>query len=378
VVVFVIARYFIARGLVHLSTRTENKYDDVMVEKLRPFRFAWVAPLLVIYYLAGLLPENAQVIRQAVLLIVLWLVVITFNSVLNGLNAIYEASRRYHGVSIEGYLDLVKLLIIAGALIVTASVLTGQSPVVLLSGLGVIMALLVLMFRDTLLSLVASLQINSNDLVREGDWIEMPSFGADGSVLNISLHTVKVQNWDKTITVIPTYKLLEDPFRNWRGMEESGGRRIKRAIHVDLNTVRFCDREMLERFKNIPLVKEYIEAKLSEASQTASAPEGIESASATPQITNMEVFQAYVTNYLRSRPDLHQEGMTLLVHQLAPGPTGLPLEIYVFTKTVEWAAYEAVQAEILDHLLGALPQFDLRVFQEPTGADFRALAQRQR
>jgi miniconductance mechanosensitive channel len=377
VVVFVIARYFIARGLVYLSTRTENKYDDVMVEKLRPFRFAWVAPLLVIYYLAGLLPENAQIIRQAVLLIILWLVVITFNSILNGLNAIYEASRRYHGVSIEGYLDLVKLLIIAGALIVTASVLTGQSPLVLLSGLGVIMALLVLMFRDTLLSLVASLQINSNDLVREGDWIEMPSFGADGSVLNISLHTVKVQNWDKTITVIPTYKLLEDPFRNWRGMEESGGRRIKRAIHVDLNTVRFCDREMLERFKNVPLVKEYVEAKLSEASQTASAPEGIESASNTPQITNMEVFQAYVTNYLRSRPDLHQEGMTLLVHQLAPGPTGLPLEIYVFTKTVEWAAYEAVQAEILDHLLGALPQFDLRVFQEPTGADFRALTQRQ-
>ncbi len=378
VVVFVIARYFIARGLVYLSTRTENKYDDVMVEKLRPFRFAWVAPLLVIYYLAGLLPENAQVIRQAVLLIVLWLVVITFNSILSGLNAIYESSRRYHGVSIEGYLDLAKLLIIAGALIVTASVLTGQSPVVLLSGLGVIMALLVLMFRDTLLSLVASLQINSNDLVREGDWIEMPSFGADGSVLNISLHTVKVQNWDKTITVIPTYKLLEDPFRNWRGMEESGGRRIKRAIHVDLNTIRFCDREMLERFKNVPLVKEYIEAKLSEASQTGSAAKHLESPPTTPQTTNMEVFQAYVTNYLRNRPDLHQEGMTLLVHQLAPGPTGLPLEIYVFTKTVEWAAYEAVQAEILDHLLGALPQFDLRVFQEPTGADFRALADRQR
>ncbi len=377
VVVFVIARYFIARGLVYLSMRTENKYDDVMVDKLRPFRFAWVAPLLVIYYLAGLLPESTHIIRQVVLLIVLWLVVITVNSILNGLNAIYEASDRYHGVSIQSYLDLAKLLIIAGALIVTASVLTGQSPVVLLSGLGVVMALLVLMFRDTMLSFVASLQISSNDLVREGDWIEMPSFGADGSVLNISLHTVKVQNWDKTITVIPTYKLLEDPFRNWRGMEESGGRRIKRAIHIDLNTVRFCDREMLERFKGIPLIKDYVEAKLSEVSQPGSAPEGVESPSTTPQITNMEVFQAYVTNYLSSRPDLHQEGMILLVHQLAPGPTGLPLEIYVFTKTVEWAAYEAIQAEIIDHLVGTLPQFDLRVFQEPTGADFRALVERQ-
>jgi miniconductance mechanosensitive channel len=237
--------------------------------------------------------------------------------------------------------------------------------------------LLVLMFRDTMLSFVASLQISSNDLVREGDWIEMPSFGADGSVLNISLHTVKVQNWDKTITVIPTYKLLEDPFRNWRGMEESGGRRIKRAISIDLNSVKFCDRTMLERFKNIPLIKGYIDAKLSEDSQTGSVPASVESSSTTPQLTNMEVFQAYVTNYLRSRPDLHQEGMTLLVLQLAPGPTGLPLEIYAFTKTVEWAAYEAIQAEILDHLVGALPQFDLRVFQEPTGADFRALVERQ-
>lgn len=377
VVVFLIARYFIAQGLVYLSTRTKNKYDDVIVDKLRPFRFAWVAPLLVIYYLAGLLPDAAQLIRQAVLLIILWLVVLTINSILNGVNAIYEASDRYRGVSIQGYLDLVKLILVAGALIVTASVLTGQSPVVLLSGLGVVMALLVLMFRDTVLSFVASLQINSNDLVREGDWIEMPSFGADGSVMNISLHTVKVQNWDKTITVIPTYKLLEAPFRNWRGMEESGGRRIKRAIYVDLNTVRFCDREALERFKNIDLIEDYLAAKLSAGGQTVSASANPGSLSTAPQLTNMEVFQAYVSSYLRNRPDLHQEEMILLVRQLAPGPTGLPLEIYAFTKTVEWAAYEAIQAEILDHLLGAMPLFDLRVFQEPTGADFRALGGRQ-
>jgi miniconductance mechanosensitive channel len=373
VVVFLIARYFIARGLVYLSARTQNKYDDVLVDKLRPFRFAWVAPLLVIYYLAALLPESVQVIRQAVLLIILWLVVLTINSILNGVNAIYEASDRFRGVSIQGYLDLTKLVMIVGALIVTASVFTGQSPVVLLSGLGVVMALLVLMFRDTMLSFVASVQINSSDLVREGDWIEMPSYEADGSVMNISLHTVKVQNWDKTITVIPTYKLMEAPFKNWRGMEESGGRRMKRAIHVDLNSIRFCDRATLERFSNIDLVREYVEARLPGSEQTGSVPVRADGVSATPQVTNMEVFQAYVTNYLKGRPDLHQEGMTLLVHQLDPGPTGLPLEIYAFTKTVEWQEFEAIQAEITDHLLGALPQFDLRVFQEPTGADFRTL-----
>jgi len=374
VVVFLVARYFIARGLVYLSARTRNKYDDIIVDQLRPFRFAWAAPLLVIYYLAGLLPENAQFIRQGVLLLILWLVVLTFNSFLNGVNAIYEASHHFHGISIQSYLDLIKLIVVVGALIVTASVFTGQSPVVLLSGLGVVMALLVLMFRDTVLSFVASVQINSHDLVREGDWIEMPSFGADGSVLNISLHTVKVQNWDKTVTVIPTYKLLEAPFKNWRGMEDSGGRRIKRAIYIDLNSITFCDQDTLRRFKNIGLIKDYIEAKLSEFEQAGAVPVSLEGTSTTPQLTNMEVFQAYVVNYLRSRSDLHQEGMTLLVRQLAPGPTGLPLEIYTFTRTVDWAEYEAIQAEILDHLVGALPQFNLSVFQEPSGADFRALA----
>jgi len=373
VIVFLIARHFIARGLVYLSTRTDNKYDDVIVERLRPFRFAWVAPLLVIYYLAGLLPESAQIIRQAVLLLILWLVVLTINSILNGVNAIYEASDRFQGVSIQGYLDLIKLVLIVGALIVTASVFTGQSPVVLLSGLGVIMALLVLMFRDTMLSFVASVQINSSDLVREGDWIEMPSYGADGTITNISLHTICVQNWDHTITAIPTYKLMEAPFKNWRGMEESGGRRIKRAINVDLNSIRFCDREMLERFRAIDLIRDYVEDKLFTLEQKRSAVAEMDAVAPDPPLTNMEVFQAYVVNYLRSRPDLHQEGMTLLVRQLDPGPTGLPLEVYAFTKTVEWGEYEAIQAEITDHLLGALPQFDLRVFQEPTGADFRTL-----
>ena len=376
VAVFWIARHFIARGLVYLSTRTENKYDDVIVEKLRPFRFAWVAPLLVIYYLAGLLPESAQFIRQVVLLLILWLVVLTVNSILNGVNAIYEASDRFRGVSIQGYLDLTKLVLIVGGLIVTASVFTGQSPVVLLSGLGVVMALLVLMFRDTMLSFVASVQINSSDLVREGDWIEMPSYEADGTIMNISLHTVKVQNWDNTITVIPTYKLLEAPYKNWRGMQESGGRRIERAVYIDLNSIRFCDREALERFKNIDLVKEYAEARLSEVGQAGSLPASLEGAPIRPQLTNVEVFQTYAANYLKSRGDLHQEGMTLMVRQLAPGPTGLPLEIYAFTKTVEWGEYETIQAEIIDHLLGAMPQFDLRVFQEPTGADLRALASR--
>jgi miniconductance mechanosensitive channel len=373
-VVFLITRHFIARGLVYLAKRTENKYDDIVVEELRPFRFAWIAPLLLTYYFADLVPEGAEFVQQAALFLILWLAVVTVNSLLSAVNAIYEASDLYRGQSIQGYLDLGKVILILVGITLTLSLFTGKSPVVLLSGLGAIMALLVLIFRDTLLSFVASLQIQSNDLVREGDWIEVPAYGADGDVINIALHTVKVQNWDKTITVIPTYKLLDTPYKNWRGMQESGGRRIKRAIHIDLNSIRFCDQEMIERFGKIDLVREYVEARLAGIGPSDNPRASCaENPSEGQQFTNMGVFRAYVANYLKGRPDLHHEGMTLLVRQLAPGPTGLPLEIYVFTKTVVWTEYEAIQADIFDHLVAAIPQFDLRLFQEPTGVDFRAL-----
>jgi len=375
-IVFLIARYFVARGLVYLAERTESRYDDIVVEKLRPFRFAWIAPLLLIYYFADLLPETAVLVRQVVLFLVLWVIVITLNSLLDAANAIYEASDSYRGLSIQGYLDLGKILLILTGIVLTASLFTGKSPVVLMSGLGALMALLLLLFRDTLLSFVASIQIQSNDLVKEGDWIEMSSFGADGDVINIALHTVKIQNWDKTITVIPTYKLLDTPFKNWRGMQESGGRRIKRAIHLDLNSIRFCDQGMLERFSKIDLIKDHIEDKLATIKQW-NQEHGVSPANPFNgrQITNVGVFHAYVVNYLRSRPDLHHEGMTSLVRQLAPALTGLPMEVYVFTKTVVWTEYEAIQADIFDHLVAAVPQFDLRVFQQPTGGDFRVLSQ---
>ena len=374
-VVFLIARYFIARGLIYLAERTESKYDDIVVKELRPFRFAWLAPLLLIYYFANLLPEAATFIRQIAMLLILWLVVITLNSLLNAVNAIYEASPSYRGLSMQGYLDLGKILLVLVAIVLTASLITGQSPLVLMSGLGALMALLLLLFRDTLLSFVASIQIQSNDLVKEGDWIEMSAFGADGDVINIALHTIKVQNWDKTITVIPTYKLLDTPFKNWRGMQESGGRRIKRAIHLDLNSIRFCDQEMLERFGKINLIKDHIADELAAIEQWNQEHDAsLENPFNGQQITNVGVFRAYVVNYLGSRPDLHQQGMTSMVRQLAPSPAGLPMEIYVFAKTVVWTEYEAIQADIFDHLLAAVPQFDLRVFQQPTGVDFRALS----
>jgi miniconductance mechanosensitive channel len=366
---FLIARFLIARGLVYLASRTKSQFDDIIVEKLRPYRFAWLAPLMVIYNFANLIPSATGVIRQITLFLILWLVIITLNALLNAVNAIYEASESYRGTSIQVYLDLGKIVLILIGLILTVTLFTGQSPAVLLTGLGAATAVLLLIFRDTLLSFVASLQIQFNDLIREGDWIEVPQYSADGDVSNIALHTVKIQNWDKTISVIPTYKLLEVPFKNWRGMQESGGRRIKRAINIDLNSVKFCDADLIERLKQIELVKDYVAMKQFEqdaegGSQTAINRQGF---------TNTDAFREYIVSYLRNRPDIHEDGMTFLVRQLAPGPTGVPLEIYVFTKTTVWTEYEEIQASIFDHLVAAINQFDLRVFQEPTGLDFQAV-----
>jgi miniconductance mechanosensitive channel len=374
VAAYLVARHLVIRGLVYLAGRTRNQYDDILVARVRPARLAWIAPLVVIYYAAGLLPGAEDLIRKVVLFLILWLAVVTFNALLDALNTIYEASRFYKGQSIQGYLDLLQMVQVAAAIVLTISLFTDQSPWVLLSGLGAAMAVLLLLFHDTLLSFVASVQIQTNDLIKEGDWIEVPSYGADGEVVNISLHTVTIRNWDMTLTMIPTFKLTQEPYKNWRGMEESGGRRMKRGIHIDLNSIRFADEDLLDRMARVDLVRGYLDARLAEVAQrnrelglTPDTP--VE----TPQVTNIEVFQAYAMNYLRTRTDLHQDGLPLLVHQLAPGPNGLPLEIYAFTKTTDWAQFEAVQADILNHLLASVPEFGLRVFQEPTGLDFRAL-----
>lgn len=376
-VTFLVARFIVARGLFWLSSRTENKYDDIIVKSLRPFRFAWIAPLLIIYFLARLLPDTADIIRQVALFLIMWLVIITLNRLLNAVNIIYEASPLYKGEPIQGYLDLLKILILAGGLILTVSLFTGQPPVVLLGGLGAAMAVLLLIFHDTLLSFVASIRIQSNDLIMEGDWLEVPSYGADGTVLNMALHAVTIQNWDKSLTMIPTHRLLEAPFKNWRGMEESGARRIKRSIHVDVNSVRFCDEGMLERVKRIELIEPFVDTRLAELERwnrehNATADNPVEGR----QLTNIGVFVAYVDAYLRTRDELHQEGMTLMARQLEPGPRGLPVEVVAFTKTTASAEYEAIQGDIFDHLLATLPEFGLRVFQEPTGLDFQLVAQR--
>jgi len=373
--ILLIARNIFARGLIALSSHTKTKVDDILVKHIKPLRVAWLAPLLGIYLGASIFPTYQHWIEIISLFAILWLTTLTLSSLLNALNEIYETRPNYKGVSIQGYLDIVRILIILVAIILTISLFSGESPLALLTGLGALTAVLLLVFQNTILSLVASVQINTMDLIKEGDWIEVPAFDADGDVVNISLHTIKVQNFDKTFAVIPTHKIMETAYRNWRGMKEAGGRRIERSILIDMTSMKFCDDDMLEKLAKIDLIQEYLKKRMLSIQEYRRVNANhYDSPLDGPQITNTEVFRIYIESYLKSRQDIHLQGMPFLVRNLAPTQTGLPIEVYLFTKTTIWEEYEAIQSEIFDHLLTAASHFGLRVFQEPTGMDFNNLA----
>lgn len=373
--IFLITRNIIARGLIHLAGRTQTQVDDILVRHLKPLRISWLAPITAIYLLAFLLPGYQSYIEKGSLFIILWISALTVISLFDAINEIYESRTSFNGVSIESYLDIAKILIIIVAIILSVSLFSGESPVVLLTGLGALTAVLLLIFQNTILSLVASVQINSMDLIKEGDWIEVPSYEADGDVVNISLHTIKVQNFDMTTTVIPTHKIMDVAYKNWRGMQESGGRRIQRSILIDMTSMRFCDDAMLTEISKIDLIQNYLNKKINQIKTYQERfQDRYDSPLDGPQITNTELFRVYVETYLRSRKDIHHKGLPFLIRSLEPTPTGLPIEIYIFTKTTIWEEYEAIQSEIFDHLLSAAWHFRLRVFQEPTGMDFSSFA----
>ena len=357
--------------------RTTFTWDDVL-QKHRVFvRFAHIAPALAIYYGIQMVPDVGEVlanlVRQGALAAMVLVGILSVGAFLNAIHEIYSSSPIAEGRPIKGYVQIAKIIVYVLGAIVAVATLTGRSPLLFLSGIGAMTAVLLLVFRDTILSFVASLQIASNDMVRVGDWIEMPQFGADGDVVDVALHTIKVQNWDKTITTIPTHKLISDSFKNWRSMSESGGRRIKRALLLDMNSIRFLDDADIERFGRFALLKDYIADKkrqLEEYNKTV-APEDSDIIANAKKLTNVGTFRMYIVQYLRSHPKIHDE-MTFLIRQLNPTAHGLPLEIYVFSNDVDWVAYEAIQSDIFDHLLAIVPEFGLRVFQQPTGQDFQA------
>ena len=373
--------------------RTSFKWDDVLLDSKLLHRVSLLAPFLVIWLSVETISslkegdnfkKLEEVVGQAFWIdpllkldhaILIVLLILILSSSLTALNKLYMTFPVSRQRPIKGYLQIANIVgWIFGGVILLA-VVTGQEVGYFVTGLGAMTAVLLLIFKDTILSLVASVQLSQNDMIRVGDWIEMPGQNADGDVMDIALHTVKIQNFDKTITTVPTHKLIQEPFRNWRGMSQSGGRRIKRSIAIDMSTVRFLDDDEIERFSKFSPLQKYMASKRDELQAhndgIATGPDGFGD---PRKLTNIGTFRAYVIQYLRAHPRLHQSGMTLLVRQLAPTPKGLPIELYVFSNDTSWVNYEGIQADIFDHLLSMLPEFGLRAFQEPTSGDFRTIS----
>jgi miniconductance mechanosensitive channel len=362
-----IAKRFILSALGRIAKKTTTTWDDVLIETKVFHRLAHIAPAIVLYLLLpSLYGESFQKFLQRVILAYM-IAVIAFaiEGFLTAVDKIYRSFSFSKARPIKGYLQVVKILLTIFSLTLIITTILDQSPWGLLSGIGAMSAVILLVFKDSILGLVAGIQLTANDLVRIGDWIEVPSFGADGDVVDISLQNIKVQNWDKTLVTIPIYALISGSFKNWRGMSESGGRRIKRSLHIDMNTIGFLSDEDMDSLKRLDVLKEYLNTKHKELVEYNST---IPSAENQRKLTNIGTFRAYVEYYLRKQKDISQE-FTFLVRQLQPGSKGLPIEIYVFSSDINWINYERIQSDIFDHLIAVLPYFGLRVFQEASGND---------
>jgi len=367
VIANLVAKRLVLRGVIGLAGRTQTRWDDVLLQHRVFHRFAHIAPALVINFFTptvlGADTSATSFVLAGCLLYMVAVFVGVVDGVLNATADILKASHFGQRLPLTSFVQVAKLVLYGLAFIGALSVIIGESPALLFSGLGAMTAVLMLIFKDPLLGLVAGIQLSANRMVTPGDWIEMPKYGADGDVLEVALTTVKVQNFDKTITTIPTYALISESFKNWRGMAESGGRRIKRALNIDMSSIRFCDDAMLERLSRIHYMADYLEEKRKVLDAWTAGNEGEPATSLHPRrLTNIGTFRAYVVAYLRNHPKIHPS-LTFLVRQLAPTEHGLPLEIYVFSSDQDWVAYEGIQADIFDHLLAVMAQFDLRVYQ---------------
>lgn len=372
-----IAKQVLLRVVTAIIHRSSAKWDDALVESGFFSRLSHIAPALVINFygddVLGRSPEVLSAVHAFVNVYFIVIMVTVVMALLNALETLFNRSAYGAKVPIKGFAQAIKLVMVLMGLIFVLSQVLGRSPLYFLSGLGAVMAVLLLVFKDAILGFVAGIQISVNQLVRVGDWIEMPKAGADGDVIDVALTTVKVRNWDKTITTIPTYALISESFKNWRGMQEMGGRRIKRSLFIDMSTIRFADEDQLRRWEQIRLLKPYLAEKLKDiAEENQRRGDDLGVLGNGRRLTNLGTFRAYCVAYLKANPHIHQE-MTFLVRQLQPTEHGLPLEIYVFTNDTRWAVYEGIQADIFDHLLSVIDQFGLAVFQQPAGRDLRGL-----
>lgn len=372
----IVKKIFI-RSIRSVIKKTKTVWDDALVENKVFTTLSHIAPAVVIYLatpyifedFSGAIPYILRVVN-AYISIVLIIVIINF---LNTLKYYFENTKLFKNNPLDSYFQLVKISIYIIGGIIILSFLLNKSPLYFFSALGAMTVVLLLIFKDTLMGFVASIQLSANDMIHIGDWVSMPKYGADGDVIEMNLTTIKIQNWDKTITTIPTYAFISESFKNWRGMSESGGRRIKRSLNIKISSIKFCTLEMLERFKKFQLIKDYIEEKNNKIEEYNKENKIDKSYLINGRhLTNIGIFRVYAEAYVKNNPDINLN-MTCMVRQLLPTEKGLPIEIYTFSNRQEWVTYEGIMSDMFDHLIAAVPEFELEVFQNPTGTDFRKL-----
>lgn len=377
IVVDKLSKNVLLRLVSRLTRKTKTDWDDKVLDRKVFHRIAHLAPAILIYYLVPVafkeLPVLQDIFQIATQIYIALIVLLSLDSLLSAINDIYNTYEISNTKPIKGYVQVIKILLYSVIIIIIISILIGKSPLTLLAGLGAMTAVLLLIFKDTILGLVGSVQLSANDMVRVGDWISMPHFNADGIVQEITLATVKVQNWDKTISTIPTYAMITNSFINWRGMENSDGRRIMRSVKLDQNTIRLLKEEDIDRLKRIHILGDYLENKAKELEEYNKKYNIDDSVLVNGRRqTNIGALRAYLMEYLKRHPKINEE-MLILVRQLEPGENGLPMQLYCFSREQAWANYESVQADIFDHLLAVIQEFDLKVFQNPAGSDLRYL-----
>ncbi|KGJ88096.1 mechanosensitive ion channel family protein [Thalassotalea sp. ND16A] len=372
---FYIAKHQVLQLVHKIVTRSSNQWDDLLVSNKVFARIAWLVPaLLLLAFMPYFISENPRLVAALTIFAKVAIaiqVARSLSSLLNVANDLFQESSKEKYLPLNATIQLLKLAIYLVAIILAISILIDRSPIYLLSGLGALTAVLLLVFQDTIKGLVASIQISANKMVAPGDWIEMPQYGADGEVLEIALNTVKVQNWDNTVTTIPTYALISESFKNWRGMSTSGGRRIKRSISIDIASIHFCSSDLIAELNQFDFLRDYLSDKHSEINDFHRQ-QGIADITNpnSRRLTNIGTFRAYISAYLKNHPNVHQN-MTCMVRQLKPTESGVALELYFFSNDINWGNFESIQADIFDHLFAIAPLFELRVFQIPSGYDWQ-------
>lgn len=371
---FLITKRIFIHYLYKVFNKNSFAWDDLFFDTRAFDKLAHIVPAVIVRIMAPVIYSDFEQILPFILRLTDAYLIIVSMTVFFSILKVSEYGLSRHSAfkdkPLTSYFQLIRILLYIVTIILVLSVILGKSPVYFLSAFGAMTAILLLVFKDTILGLVASVQMSSNDMVRVGDWVEMPKFNADGDVIDINLNTVKVQNWDKTITTIPTYYFITDSFKNWRGMQQSGGRRIKRAIFIDVHSVELVDAEMREKFKKIQLISDYMKNRQKEI-EDYNIQNNIDTSVLINgrRMTNLGVFRRYIENYLKTHPRINQD-MTIMVRQLANENKGIPMEIYCFTNTIDWEEYESIQSDIFDHLYSTSTYFDVEVFQEPGGKDF--------